>query len=180
MSNSFYSAPSSMSGGYVVYGGYRRQRGAGALGSILGPVGQIAMTGMKKLVTSAPAKRLAKKVAKKGAKVLAGVAWDAIRGYDVGQSLKDRSKAALSEAMGFDPFTKAPPPKNNKRKASQVIAHNAKIRKVNPKASQVISRKAKIRRVIPKRKGLKQRKRLLAKKPIRRVRVSAVKRRRLF
>ena len=132
----FYAAPSNQSGGYIVYKGARRQRGAGAFGTFrdyMAPVGRQALQGMRS-VTSKLAHDVAKQAAARGAEVAAGVAWDTIRGRNVGDSLKARGKqAALKTLAGIAGPTPPPPPppppsrkRKKKRKQSRIPQKQAK------------------------------------------------------
>ena len=92
-----------MSGGYTVYGGYRRQRGGKLFGSfrnVMAPVGkQIALgakqaargaaqaakavvRGAKGVARNKTVQKIAKNVAEKGAEVAASVAIGALQGRD--------------------------------------------------------------------------------------------------
>lgn len=119
MAASFYSAPSIMSGGFTVYGGYRRQRGGGLFGSFrkfMAPMGRQALSGIKSLARNKTVRDLAKKAAEKSAEVLAGVAVDALQGRNIGEAIKERGRqAALNTIMG-GPETSNPP---RKRKAAK-------------------------------------------------------------
>ena len=103
MSYTFYSAPSRMTGGYTVYGGYRRQRGGGMFGSfrkMIAPIGRQALSGLKSLAKNKTVQKIAKKAAEKSAEVLTGVAVDALQGNNVGDSFKERARTAALESMG--------------------------------------------------------------------------------
>ena len=129
--HSFYSAPSNMAGGYIIYGGYRRQRqqGAGMFGSFrkyMVPVGRNLLSGAKTagrhLVSGVKAaarnktvRKIAKKAAKTGAEVLTGATVDALQGRNVGESLKRRAQEALLNEIGGGP----PPAKKAKKKLKQ-------------------------------------------------------------
>ena len=124
MDSNFYSSPSNMAGGYVVYSGYRRQRGAGVFGSIrryMAPIGKQAWSGLKTAGTHAArgVKRLAKtklvqdiakKAAETGAEVLSGVAVDALQGRNVGESIKSRGRDVLLNKLTGGPAPPPPPP----------------------------------------------------------------------
>lgn len=123
MTSNFYTAPSGMAGGYIVYGGYRRQRGAGVLGSFrkyLAPVGKQALLGMKAIAKNKTVRKIAKKAAAKGVEVLAGVAVDALQGRNIGESLKERSREVALRSLTGGPANEATtttttPVVNNKR-----------------------------------------------------------------
>ena len=113
MNHNFYSAPSSMSGGYIVYGGYRRQRGAGFRASFrnfMAPIktqaasfakqaGKQAVRGIKALARNETVRNIAKTAATKGAEVLTGVAVDALHGRDAGESFRERSRQAALDVL---------------------------------------------------------------------------------
>ena len=102
MSNDFYSAPSNMAGGYIVYKGSRRQRGAGIFGSFrkfLVPAGRQALSGIKKLASNKTVQNIAKKAAETGAEVLTNVAVDALQGRNIGESFKERGQQAAMNAL---------------------------------------------------------------------------------
>ena len=109
----FYTAPSSMAGGFTVYGGYRRQRGAGVLGSFrkfMAPVGRQALSGIKSFARNKTVQQIAKQAAAKGAEVLTGVAVDALQGRNIGESLKERSRDAALRTLTGAPAAPAPAP----------------------------------------------------------------------
>lgn len=116
MNTNFYTAPSYMTGGYTVYGGYRRQRGGGFFSSfrtMMAPVGKQMFKGMKSIAGNKTVQKIAKKVAAKGAEVAAGVAIDALQGRNIGDSIKERSREAALEAIT------GPPQTGRKRKLKQ-------------------------------------------------------------
>ena len=115
----FYTTPTNLSGGYIVYKGSRRQRGAGIFGSLrqyMSPIGRQALQGIKKIARNKTVQNIAKKAAAKGAEVLTTVAVDALHGRDVGESLRERSREAALRALTGDASAQAPP--SRKRKAS--------------------------------------------------------------
>ena len=121
MSQNFYTAPSYMTGGYTVYGGYRRQRGGGIFSSFrssLAPIGRQALAGMKSIAKNQAVRQIARQAAEKGAEVLAGVAVDAIQGRNIGDSIKERAKDAALQSLGATPATTTPARKK-KRKLKQ-------------------------------------------------------------
>ena len=107
MSANFYAAPSVMSGaGFTVYGGYRRQRGAGIFGSFrkyMAPIGRQALSGMKTVAANKSVQNMAKQAAAKGAEVLTGVAIDAIHGRNVGDSFQQRGREVALRALMAEP-----------------------------------------------------------------------------
>lgn len=136
MNSNFYSAPSTMAGGYTVYGGYRRQRGAGVFGSFrkyMAPIGRQALSGMKtvgkhaargvkKLAKNKLVQNIAKKAAETGAEVLTGVAVDALQGRNVGESLKSRGREVLMNKLTGDAHDPAPsPPRRKSRKSTKKL-----------------------------------------------------------
>lgn len=126
MSNSFYSAPSAMSGGFTVYGGYRRQRGGGIFGSfrkMMAPVGKQAWSAMKKVASNKTVQSIARKAAEKGAEVVAGVAVDALQGRNIGESIKERARDAALQSLGVPP-SNAVPQKRFKQKKRLAPAKN--------------------------------------------------------
>ena len=144
----FYNSPSYMSGGYTVYGGTRRQRGGSIFGSIrkmFAPVGRRAIDEVKNVATLA-----ARKTAAKGAQVLSGVALDAIRGRNIGDSFKKRGTAAAMQSLeetlaplaqgNYPPRKKQkqqPPAKKLKqRKKSTAPIKRAPLKKRNRKLSR--------------------------------------------
>ena len=144
MTSNFYSVPSNQVGGYVVYGGYRRQRGAGAFGSFrkfLAPVASQAFQGAKNFATSKQGRSLGRKIISKGVSTLGSVAADAIQGRNVGEAIKERSKeAALQTLTGNNSSSgkkrKRKNLKQNKRShPSQAASHQAPPAKKRRKAS---------------------------------------------
>ena len=140
MSVNFYSAPSHMSGGYVVYGGYRRQRGAGMFGSfrkMMAPVGRglkatgrVALRGLrttgrhalkglksvsKNAVVRDIAKQAAQKAAEAGAQVLSNVAVDALSGRNIGESIKEHGRQTLLNQLTDNTSPTQAPRKKSKR-----------------------------------------------------------------
>lgn len=136
---SFYSAPSGMAGGYIIYGGYRRQRGAGMFGSFrnyiapagkhivsglgkatLDAIGKTAMDGVKQASKSDIVRDIAKKAGETGAQVLSGVALDALQGKNVGESVQRRSKEMLMNKLNsLGAPLRRPPAKKAKKKLKQ-------------------------------------------------------------
>ena len=138
MTSDFYVAPSYMTGGYTVYGGYRRQRGAGIFGSfrkMMAPVGKQAWSGIKKVAKNKTVQKIAKQAAKKSAEVLTAVAVDALQGRDIGESLKERARNATLESLGAMP----PPPRKR-------AVRNLKQKKRLPPAKTFVQPPAKKRR----------------------------------
>ena len=125
MNNAFYTAPSYMAGGYTVYGGYRRQRGAGMFGSfrkMMAPIGRQAFRGLKTIAKNKTVRQIAKQAAQKSAEVLSGVAVDALQGRNVGDSFKERARNAALESLGVNPpdeYAKPAPRKRAVRKLKQ-------------------------------------------------------------
>ena len=121
MASNFYAAPSYMTGGYAVYGGYRRQRGAGILGSFrnfMAPIGRQALQGIKSIARNKTVRDIAKQAAAKGAEVLTGVAVDALQGRNIGESFRERGReAALRTLTGQS----GPTPGQKKRKKSKKL-----------------------------------------------------------
>ena len=110
MATNFYSAPSHMAGGYIVYGGYRRQRGAGVFGSFrkfMAPIGRQALSGIKAIARNKAVQDIAKKAAEKGAEVITGVAFDALQGQDIGQSFKERTREVALRSLPGQPASTA-------------------------------------------------------------------------
>ena len=119
MSNNFYTDPSYQRGGYTVYGGYRRQRGAGVFGSFrnfMAPIGRQALSGIKNIARNKTVQNLAKQAAAKGAEVLTGVAVDALQGRNIGESFKQRGKEAVINVLTGDPPASAPSRKRKRGK----------------------------------------------------------------
>ena len=164
MSTQFYSTPSNQSGGYVVYEGARRQRGAGVFGSFrkfMAPIGRQALQGVKAIAKNKTVQNIAKQAAAKGAEVLTNVAVDALQGRNIGESLKEHSKdVALRTLTGT---SSVPTNNNNKRKRKR-------------KASK--SKKRAVKQV-KRRKSLKQRGKKRSHPPFRRGKIPASKRRKL-
>ena len=133
MTNNFYSAPSSMTGGYIVYGGYRRQRGAGLFGSFrnfMAPIGKQALSGVKAIARNKAVQDIAKKAAMKGAEVLTGVAVDALQGQNIGDSLKNRSRQAALETLTGQSST---PIHNRGRKRKAAKSKNRQVKRFKQK-----------------------------------------------
>jgi len=106
-------------GGYNIYQGYRRQRGAGVLGSFrqaVAPIGARALSGMTNLAQNKLVQNIGKQVAAKGADVLTGVAIDALYGRNIGQSLKERSKEVALKTLTGRPGGPNPRPITVKKK----------------------------------------------------------------
>ena len=153
MTSNFYSAPSNQIGGYIVYGGYRRQRGAGAFGSFrkfLAPVASQAFQGVKSFVKSKQARNLGKKIVSKGASTLGSVAADALQGRNVGEAIKERSKEAALQALTGNNTSSSSSGKKRKRKnlkqkkrshSSQAASHQAPPAKKRRKASSRAAQK---------------------------------------
>ena len=113
MNANFYTAPTNMSGGYTVYGGYRRQRGAGIFGSFrkyMAPIGRQAFSGLKSIARNKTVQDIAKKAAAKGAEVLTGVAVDALQGRNIGESLRERGREVALRTLTGEPSIAPPPP----------------------------------------------------------------------
>ena len=138
MTSNFYSVPSNQAGGYIVYGGYRRQRGAGAFGSFrkfLAPAASQAFQTVKNFAKSRQGQNLGKKIISKGVSTLGTVAADALQGRNVGEAIKERSKeAALQTLIGGEkpkrkrknlkqkkrsPPSQAPPAKKRRKASSR-------------------------------------------------------------
>ena len=86
MSVNFNTAPSNMTGGMIMYGGYRRQRGAGAFGSFrkyMAPIGRQVLQGLKSIAKNKTVRSRAKTAAQKGAEVTTSVAVDALQRRDI-------------------------------------------------------------------------------------------------
>ncbi len=149
MSSNFYSAPSYMTGGFTIYGGYRRQRGAGIFGSfrkIMAPIGRQAISGLKKVAQNKTVQDIAKKAAAKGAEVLTGVAVDALQGRNIGESFKERGRdVALRTLTGQAPAPTSVAP-SRKRKRSKSVRKKLKQRKRLPPARELLKPPAKRRR----------------------------------
>ena len=102
MEANFYEAPSHMAGGYIVYGGYRRQRGGKLFGSfrnMITPIGRQLVSGIKTIAKNKAVRNIAKTVAQKGAEVAVGVAVDALQGRNVGESLKERTRQTALDTL---------------------------------------------------------------------------------
>lgn len=152
MTANFYAAPSHMAGGFIVYGGYRRQRGAGVFGSFrkfMAPIGRQALSGVKAIARNKTVQDIAKKAAQKGAEVLTGVAVDALQGRDIGQSFKERSRNAALTALTGEPVTTTGPAK---RAASSSIHRQSRKRK----AQSAKKLKQKKNRILPAKVLLKE------------------------
>lgn len=146
MSTDFYTEPSYMTGGYTVYGGYRRQRGGGIFGSfrtMMAPLGRQMLSGMKTVAKNKTFRNIAKKVAEKGAEVAAGVAIDALQGRNVGESIKERSREAALQAITGP---SEPSPRGRKRKLKQKKRSSSSKPKPPPKKRRRQSRSALNRR----------------------------------
>ena len=118
MSDAFYSAPSYMSGGYIVYGERRRQRGAGIMGSFrkyMAPIGRQAFKGIKQVARSKTMRRIGKAAAAKGAEVLTGVAVDALTGQNVGESFKNRTRDVALRTLTGEEQQQRRQPQGRKR-----------------------------------------------------------------
>lgn len=125
----FYSTPSYMSGGGIIYKGSRpRFRGGSFFGSLrtsLAPIGRQALQGMKNLAKNETVRNMAKAAAKRGAELLTTVAVDALQGRNAAESFKERSKElALRTLTGADNH---PPPakkrrSNKTKKAKKVLS----------------------------------------------------------
>ena len=156
MNHNFYSAPSAMVGGYIVYGGYRRQRGAGFnFGSIRNQLasagrfagnqlasagkfaGRHALQGIKSVARNKVAQNIAKNVAKtaavKGAEVLTGVAVDALQGRDAGESFREHSKQVAIDTLTGKTNLNEESIKRNKRKRKRKPVISTKGLKQSPK-----------------------------------------------
>lgn len=132
MSTDFYAAPSYMTTGYTVYGGYRRQRGAGVfslLRKMMAPVGRQAFKGIKAMANKKTVQNITKKVAEKEAEVAATVAIDTLQGRNVGDSIKERSREAALAAIAPNPQ----PSPRWKRKLKQKKRSSLIITKPPPK-----------------------------------------------
>ena len=119
MSVNFYTAPSNMTGGMIVYGGYRRQRGAGAFGSFrkyMAPIGRQALQGLKSIAKNKTVRSIAKTAAQKGAEVLTGVAVDALQGRDVGEAFKERAREVALRSLTGEPTDVVPVINKRKRR----------------------------------------------------------------
>ena len=137
MSIDFYSAPSNMAGGYIVYKGSRRQRGAGIFGSFrkfLVPAGRQALSGIKKLASNKTVQNIAKKAAETGAEVLTGVAVDALQGRNIGESFKERGQQAAMNALAG---TSSSPLPRRRRRHKQVKKKLKQTRKRLPSSKQL-------------------------------------------
>ena len=139
MTTAFYSAPSHMSGGYIVYGGYRRQRGAGVFGSFrkfMAPIGRQALSGIKKIASNKTVQGIAKKAAEKGAEILTGVAVDALQGRDIGQSFKERGRETALRALTGAP---APQASNNQVRKRKRRGRSKSVKKLKQKKRKRVS-----------------------------------------
>ena len=122
MATNFYSAPSHMAGGYIVYGGYRRQRGAGAFASFrktMAPIGRQALKGMKSFARNKTVRNIAKQAATKGAEILTSAAVDALQGRNLGEALQERGREVALRTLTGEPAATsqvAPPTATRKRK----------------------------------------------------------------
>lgn len=122
MNANFYTAPSVMTGGYTVYGGYRRQRGGGMFGSfrkMMAPVAKQTMKGIKSIAKNKTVQKIAKKAAQKSAEVLTGVAIDALSGRDIDTSFRERARDAALQSLGATPTVESTSPKRAVRKLKQ-------------------------------------------------------------
>lgn len=135
-----------MTGGYTVYGGYRRQRGGGIFGSfrkMMAPVGRQALSGIKAIARNKTVRNIAKQAAAKGAEVLAGVAVDALQGRNIGESFKERGREVAMQTLTGE----VPPVAGRKRKhKSRAQSKKLKQRKKLPPAKQLYKRPVKKRR----------------------------------
>ena len=142
MTSNFYSVPSNQAGGYIVYGGYRRQRGAGAFGSFrkfLAPAASQAFKGVKSFAKSRQAQKLGQKLISTGVSTLGNVAADALQGRNVGEAIKERSKEAALQTLTGNNSSSGKKHKNlkqNKRShPSQAASQQAPSAKKRRKAS---------------------------------------------
>lgn len=142
MSANFYATPSTMvGGGFTVYGGYRRQRGAGVFGSFrkyLAPVGRQALSGIKQIARNKTVQKIAKQAAAKGAEVLSGVAIDALQGRNIGESFKERGREVALRTLTGETAAAAAPATNRNRKRQ---ANRSKSRKGKRAATRLKQRK---------------------------------------
>ena len=134
MSVNFYSVPTNQLGGYIVYGGYRRQRGAGAFGSFrkfMAPIGRQALQGMKSLARNKTVRNIAKQAATKGAEILTTAAVDALQGRNLGEALRERGREVALRTITGEPVV-APPTAPRKRKhASRSTSRKRKAATIN-------------------------------------------------
>ena len=158
----FYTAPSNMAGGYVVYGGYRRQRGAGIMGSVrkymaplrnnMAIVGRQAVRGLKSVAQNKTVRNLAKNAALKGAEVLTSVAVDALQGRDIGESFRERGREAALRTLTGEPSNITPTPVRKSRAKKRKQSTTRVVRKLKQKkrsmgpAKQLLQAPAKKRR----------------------------------
>ena len=141
MSVNFYSVPTNQVGGYIVYGGYRRQRGGGAFGSFrkfMAPIGRQALQGMKSLARNKTVRNIAKQAATKGAEILTTAAVDALQGRNLGEALRERGREVALRTITGEPAATAAttqvasPTATRKRKhASRSKSRKRKVLKVN-------------------------------------------------
>lgn len=160
----FYAAPSNQSGGFIVYQGARRQRGAGSFGSFrrfMAPVGRQALQGIKTVGRQAvqgiktvarnkTVQNIAKQAAAKGAEIATGVAVDALQGRNIGEALKERSRdvalrtltgqpAPMTESLPSTSSLPVPPPPS-----SSTVANRKRKRSKKRSLSRMDQRKARI------------------------------------
>lgn len=131
-----------MTGGLIVYGGYRRQRGAGILGSLrkyMAPMGRTALKGLRAVAKNKTVQSIAKKAAEKGAEVLTNVAVDALQGRNINEAFKERSREAALQTLTGAPAATSAPVANTSRKRKR--ARRSKSRKARKQARQFKQRK---------------------------------------
>ena len=149
MIDHFYSTPSNQVGGLRVYGGYRRQRGAGVFGSMrsfMAPIGRQALRGVKAIAKNKTVRNIAKKAAQKSAEVLTGVAVDALQGRDIGESFKERSRTATLEALtGQSPSGGPPTRRKRKQKRRKSLKQSKRSSSVKRIVAPAPKRRKKLR-----------------------------------
>lgn len=147
MTSSFYANPSYMNGGsFTIYSGSRRQRGGGFLGSlrsVMKPVGQNIIKGVKAIARNKAVQDIAKAAAQTGTQLLANVAVDALHGQDIRDSFSNRGKQAALNILTGD--NDSPPSKKRKmivnNNSSYVNTQEAPSRKLKQKKGKTIVRK---------------------------------------
>ena len=165
MSVNFYTAPSNMAGGMIVYGGYRRQRGAGAFGSFrkyMAPIGRQALQGLKTIAKNKTVRNIAKTAAQKGAEVLTSVAVDALQGRDINEAFKERAREVALRTLTGEPTDVVPA--NNQRKRKRRQSNNQIKRKQVKQAKNFKQRKRQASaKVVLRRPPAKRRRRTLSR-----------------
>lgn len=135
-----------MSGGYAVYGGYRRQRGGKLFGSfrkMMAPIGRQALSGLKSVARNKTVRSIAKQAAQKGAEVLSGVAMDAMQGRNIGEAFRERGREVAMRTITGEPSTPAAATSHKRKRKIMNRPKKLKQRKKLAPAKKLSKRPAK-------------------------------------